>query len=61
MAANGHTENGAAEKRKAEDGEETNGTNGAKKEKVGVLNLVKIRTLKGRFIFWIHFYENNCS
>lgn len=34
MAANGHTENGAAEKRKAEDGEETNGTNGAKKEKL---------------------------
>ena len=41
MAANGHTENGAAEKRKAEDGEETNGINGAKKEKVGVLNMGK--------------------
>ena len=51
MAANGHAENGAAEKRKAEDGEETNGTNGAKKEKVGPGSFEhgEIRTLKEQF------------
>ena len=38
MAENGHSENGAAEKRKAEDG--ANGETGAKREKVRLVLLV---------------------